>query len=52
MNIYYDLQRRLCRLSNDEEHSAIGEQCGILKKWVVEDIGENEILQLCFEHGE
>lgn len=33
----------------DEEHSAIGEQCGILRKWVVEDIGDNEVLQLCFE---
>jgi hypothetical protein len=33
----------------DEEHSAIGEQCGILRKWVVEEIGEEEVLQLCFQ---
>ena len=33
----------------DEEHSAIGEQCGILRKWVVEEIGEDEVLQLCFQ---
>lgn len=33
----------------DEEHSAIGEQLGLLRKWVVEDFGEDEVLQLCFE---
>lgn len=33
----------------DEDHSDIGEQCGILRKWVAEDIGEDEVLQLCFE---
>ncbi|PHG79761.1 hypothetical protein [Bacillus wiedmannii] len=33
----------------DKEHTAIGEQCGLSRKWVVEDIGEGEVLQLCFE---
>jgi hypothetical protein len=33
----------------DEEHSAIGEQCGLVRMWVVEEIGDEEVLKLCFQ---
>jgi hypothetical protein len=33
----------------ENDHSSVGEQSGVLRKWVVEDIGHNEVLQYCFE---
>jgi len=31
----------------DEEHSAIGEQIGIERSWIVEEIGDTEVVLLC-----
>jgi CRISPR/Cas system-associated protein Csx1 len=33
----------------DEEHSAIGEQIGVERSWIVEEIGESEVVLLCNE---
>ena len=33
----------------DAEHSAIGEQIGVERLWIVEEIGDSEILGLCFD---
>lgn len=33
----------------DEEHSAIGEQLGVERSWVVEEIGDTEVVLLCNE---
>jgi hypothetical protein len=33
----------------DEEHSAIGEQLGVERSWIVEEIGDSEIVLLCNE---
>lgn len=32
----------------DAERSAIGEQLGVERRWVVEELGEEEVLRLCF----
>ena len=32
----------------DKKHSAIGEQIGIKRTWIVEEIGDEEILGLCY----
>jgi hypothetical protein len=33
----------------DEEHSAIGEQIGVERTWIVEEIGDSEVASLCLE---
>ncbi|MCK9224930.1 MAG: hypothetical protein M0Q02_07580 [Candidatus Muirbacterium halophilum] len=33
----------------DEEHMAIGEQLGVERSWIVEEIGEDEVVSLCLE---
>ena len=33
----------------DEAHSAIGEQIGVERTWVVDEIGESEVVGLCIE---
>jgi hypothetical protein len=33
----------------DEEHSAIGEQIGVERTWIVEEIGEGEVVSHCVE---
>lgn len=33
----------------DEEHSAIGEQIGVERTWIVEEIGESEVVGLCIK---
>lgn len=33
----------------DEEHSAIGEQIGVERTWIVEELGDSEITALCVE---
>lgn len=33
----------------DDEHSAIGEEFGVWRKWVVDDIGDKEILSMCLD---
>ena len=44
----YDLLRRACDFYVgsyiDEQHSDIGEQIGVLRKWVVEEIGPGEVV--------
>lgn len=32
----------------DEEHSAIGEQIGVEREWVVDEIGPGEVVTLCY----
>lgn len=31
----------------DKEHSAIGEQIGVRRKWIVEELGTEEVISLC-----
>lgn len=33
----------------DEEHSAIGEQLGVERSWIVEELGDSEVILLCQE---
>lgn len=33
----------------DEEHSQVGEQFGVQRTWVVEELGESEVLGLCLQ---
>jgi hypothetical protein len=33
----------------DEEHSAIGEQIGVEREWIVDEIGAGEIVSLCYQ---
>ncbi|MED4854863.1 hypothetical protein [Bacillus atrophaeus] len=33
----------------DEEHSSIGEQCGIQRRWIVDSIGDDEIVEQCLK---
>lgn len=33
----------------DEEHSQVGEQFGIQRTWIVEELGESEVLGLCLQ---
>lgn len=33
----------------DEEHSQVGEQFGVQRTWVVEELGESEVLELCLQ---
>lgn len=49
LNLLETAEKQFVGILIDGEHSAIGEQCGIHRKWVVEEIGEEEVLQLCFQ---
>lgn len=33
----------------DEEHSSIGEQLGIRREWIVEELGDSEVADLCYQ---
>ena len=33
----------------DEEHSAIGEQIGVEREWIVDEIGSSEVVTLCYQ---
>jgi len=43
------MQELLIGFLMDEEHSAIGEQIGVERSWIVEEIGDSEIVLLCNE---
>lgn len=36
----------------DEEHSAINEQLGIRRKWIIEELGDSEVVELCYKAWE
>lgn len=42
-------QSHLIPLMLDKEHSAIGEQIGIKRTWIVEEIGDEEVVGLCYK---
>lgn len=33
----------------DREHSAIGEQLGVEREWIVDSVGDNEVISLCIK---
>lgn len=33
----------------DKDHSAIGEQIGVERTWIVEELGDKEVISICFE---
>jgi len=43
------MQKLMIGTFMDEEHSAIGEQIGVERSWVVEEIGDSEVVLLCNE---